>query len=183
MTAEPLLPRVARGDQSAVRECLSRYGGLVWSLAKRFHANTTDVEDAVQEIFVEIWKSAGRFDSVIATESTFITMIARRRLIDRRRRSSRQVPLGPLPDTVLSQAPDVDHIACNADEISRARQALSTLRDEQQSLLRLSIYQGLSHEEIAEKTGLPLGTVKTHIRRGLVKVREVLNVGHDEGAI
>jgi RNA polymerase sigma factor (sigma-70 family) len=173
--AELLLPRIARGDQAAVRECLTKYGGLVWSLAKRFHANSADIEDAVQEIFVEVWKSAPRYDEKLSSESTFITMIARRRLIDRRRRSSRQVAASPLPEMVLSRSPEVDYSASTADDAAQARQALSKLRTEQQNLLRLSIYQGLSHEEIAAETGLPLGTVKTHIRRGLLKVRELLN--------
>lgn len=181
-TVDLLLPRIARGDQSAMRECLARYGSLVWSLAKRFHANTSDAEDAVQEIFVEVWKSAARYDQSIATESTFITMIARRRLIDRRRRTTREPVSCALPEQILCSAPEVDHTASTADEAALAQKALASLRDEQQQLLRLSIYQGLSHEEIAAQTGLPLGTVKTHIRRGLLKVRQVLAGDRAEGS-
>ncbi|HEY1068798.1 MAG TPA: sigma-70 family RNA polymerase sigma factor, partial [Pirellulales bacterium] len=83
-----LLPRVAAGQPSAVDECLARYGGLVWSLARRHTNNTSDAEDAVQEIFIDLWRSAARFNPQAASEATFVAMIARRRLIDRRRKQS-----------------------------------------------------------------------------------------------
>src|SRR3954470_14464574 len=89
----PLLGRVAAGDQQAVRECLARYGGLVWSIARRFEA--ADAEDAVQEIFLDLWKSAARFDRQIASEASFVAMIARRRLIDRKRTRGRRPTIDP----------------------------------------------------------------------------------------
>ena len=70
-----LLPRVAQGDRAALNECIQRYGSLVWSLARRASPSASDAEDAVQEIFVEVWKSASRFDPRIAGESTFVAMI------------------------------------------------------------------------------------------------------------
>src|SRR5436190_14026687 len=87
----PLLGRVAAGDEAAVRECLARYGGLVWSIARRFEPS--DAEDAVQEIFLDLWKSAARFDRAVASETAFVAMIARRRLIDRRRTRGRRPTL------------------------------------------------------------------------------------------
>ena len=90
-----ILQRVARADAAAVDECLNAYGGLVWSLARRLCRKHEDAEDAVQEIFVEIWRKAEKFDPDVASESTYITMIARRRLIDRFRRRSRE------PNTAL----------------------------------------------------------------------------------
>ena len=84
-----LLPRVARGEETAVRECLSRYGDLIWSLARRLLPTSADAEDAVQDIFVEIWKNAERFNEQVASEKTFVVMLARRRLIDRRRKLGR----------------------------------------------------------------------------------------------
>ena len=89
--AEPLLQKIANGDSSAVDECLAKYGNLVWSIARRYSPNNSDAEDATQEVFLEIWKNAARYDSDLSSEATFITMIARRRLIDRHRKQSRRL--------------------------------------------------------------------------------------------
>jgi RNA polymerase sigma factor (sigma-70 family) len=171
----PLLPRVAHGDAAAVREVLSRYGGLVWTLAQRMLANRADAEDAVQEIFLDLWSHAGRFDPKLASEATFVALLARRRLIDRRRRGSRRPTPQPLPPQ-LAGPDEADAPAELADEARHARAALAQLRPEQRRVLELAIDRGLTHEEIARVTGLPLGTVKTHARRGLIRLRELLDV-------
>src|SRR5262245_63951716 len=93
-----LLGRVAAGDQAAIRECIARYGGVVWSLARRFEARDGDAEDAVQEIFLDLWKSAARFDRQIASEAAFVAMIARRRLIDRKRTRGRRPTIDPVQE-------------------------------------------------------------------------------------
>jgi len=174
-----ILERVATGQPAAVQECIDRYGGLVWSLARRFCSNPSDAEDAVQEIFLDVWRSAGRFDSAVAAEATFIAMIARRRLIDRSRRAgSRATPsldAGDMGANLGDGLPQPTAAAELGEDAQRAAVALDSLKPEQQRVLRLSIYQGLSHERIAEATGLPLGTVKTHVRRGLIRLREILS--------
>ncbi len=169
-----LLPRIADGDQSAVEACLDRYGGLVWSLARRFTNTEADAEDATQDIFLDLWKSASRFDPDVASETTFIAMIARRRLIDRRRKASRR-PSGEVlfEDSVTDGVPDWERTELS-DEASVAVRELKKLSEDQQKVLRLSIFQGLTHERISEATGMPLGTVKTHARRGLIKLRDLL---------
>ncbi len=176
-----LLSRISQGDQGAVQECIDRYGGLVWSLARRFLANQSEAEDAVQEIFIDVWKSAGRFDENVASEATFSAMMARRRLIDRGRRKRHT----PDIDAVLRHADERPEAPLDTAEVSedagRAVEALKQLRPDQQRVLRLSVFHGLSHEKIAEATGLPLGTVKTHVRRGLIKVREILAEQGDAG--
>jgi RNA polymerase sigma factor (sigma-70 family) len=167
----PLLPRVASGDATAVRECLARYGGLVWALARRFSASPMDAEDAVQEIFLDLWRSAGRFQAEMGTEVTFIATIARRRLIDRRRRLRRAPPTEILNDAIPNES------AMPADlgaEAALAARALERLRPEQRQVIVLTTCHGLSHEEVAAYTGMPLGTVKAHSRRGLLVVREAL---------
>lgn len=184
-----LLPRVANGDRDAVQGCIDRYSGLVWSLARRLCPNHTDAEDAVQDIFVSLWRSADRFNPEMGSEPTFVAMIARRRLIDRIRRVTRgpaQISLdaSESPTTGRSAAPpepasnggDTDSIAglTVGEESSAAKRALDQLSDDQQRVIRMSVLHGLSHEKISVATDMPLGTVKTHIRRGLIKVRQIL---------
>lgn len=172
--AETLLQRVARNESSAVQAVIDQFGGLVWSLARRFSFDAAGAEDAVQEIFLDVWKSAHRYDPSVASEATFISMIARRRLIDRGRKSARRTDNQPLTEAtpaavrLPSMQPDTN------EDAARAADALQSLVPEQQRVLRLSIFQGLSHDEIAQSTGLPLGTVKTHCRRGLIRIRELL---------
>jgi RNA polymerase sigma-70 factor (ECF subfamily) len=149
------LQRVAAGEASAVREILDRYSGLVWSLARRFSTTQADAEDAVQEIFLDVWKSAGRYDVSVASEATFIAMIARRRLIDRRRRTSRRVETVEMGAGVVPTAGPGDSGRSEvSEEAALASRALSELRPDQQQVLRMSVLQGLSHESIAEVTGL-----------------------------
>lgn len=177
---DSLLPRIAGGDQSAVPECISRYGGLIWTLARRRLASREDAEDVVQEVFVDLWRSAARFDPLVAEEITFVAMIARRRIIDRLRRRA------GLPETtsidevgarvVTDSASDgpVGRRLELGEEARLADEHLAQLKPEEQRVLRLSIYDSLSHAAIAEYTGLPLGTVKSHLRRGLDSLRQKL---------
>ncbi len=88
-----VLQRIASGDPAAVRECIDQYGPLVWSLARRLSRTASDAEDATQEIFLDIWRSAGRFDASQGSDKVFIAMIARRRLIDRLRKKSAEPPM------------------------------------------------------------------------------------------
>jgi RNA polymerase sigma factor (sigma-70 family) len=168
-----LLARVGAGDAAAVREVLARYGGLVWSIAKRFEPG--DAEDAVQEIFLDLWKSAARYDGLLGSETTFIATIARRRLIDRRRsRRRRPHDSSDVSDVVLEELASDGTSPATSAEASKAATALDKLRPEQRQVLVLSTCHGLSHGEIAAQTGMPLGTVKAHARRGLISIRAAL---------
>ena len=164
------------GDSSAVEDCLKTYGGLVWSLARRMLRNNEDAEDAVQEIFLDIWKNAERFDEEQASETTFIAMIARRRLIDRLRHTSRRISPNSLDDVVVEPSTRTDETMQISVEANEAAKAMDALRPEQKRVLYLSIVQGLSHYEIADHMGLPLGTVKSHARRGMLHTRELLGL-------
>jgi RNA polymerase sigma-70 factor (ECF subfamily) len=171
-TKPPLLPLVASGDRNAIRECIERYSGLVWSLARRARLTQDEMEDVVQEIFLDLWRNAARFDASVASEATFVAMIARRRLIDQRRRRQRRPETEPLIDSqrATSTLPPPELGA----EAAQAARALDQLRPEQRQVLILTTCQGLSHEEVAHTTGMPLGTVKAHARRGLMRIREFL---------
>ena len=171
-----ILQRVARHEDGAAEEMIDHFGSLVWSIVKKFCFNASECEDAAQEIFMEVWKYAPRFDPAIASESTFVAMIARRRMIDRIRRQSRQVET----TTVHEQENVRDQSSPSRDSMSEesaniAMKAFEKLRPEQKQVLELSIRHGHSHEQISATTGLPLGTVKTHARRGLLRLRELLS--------
>jgi RNA polymerase sigma-70 factor (ECF subfamily) len=179
---ESVLKRIARGDERAVAACIDEFGNLIWALARRLSRTRADAEDAVQEIFTDLWRSAGRFDPAQGSEKVFITTIARRRLIDRMRRSAHQPGGDPIEtlDAVGWAEPGTRGEVCA--EAEHAARAIASLRPEQQKVLELAILQGLTHSEIAALTGMPLGTVKTNMRRGLIQVRELMNVVVDETA-
>ena len=143
-------------------------------MARRHFSNEADVEDAVQDIFISLWKSAHRFDPARAKESTFVSMVARRRLIDRIRSSQTQEARAEIVELSEVPLPSPARLEENQDA-QRAAKALESLPEERRKVLWLSIHQGLSHREIAEKTGLPVGTVKSHFRRGLTAVRQMLS--------
>jgi RNA polymerase sigma-70 factor (ECF subfamily) len=177
--SQSLLERIAAGNAGAVKECMDAYGNLVWALARRLSASAADAEDATQEIFLDIWKSAGRYDSSLASEAVFITTIARRRLIDRLRARKRR-PITEEFDEEQVRVGDDGEAGPMAVEVSNASRALAQRGDGQREILLLGIVDGLTHSEIATATGKPLGTVKTQMRRGLIKIRELL--GTDSAA-
>lgn len=164
-----LLHRIAAGDSTAVQDCLDCYGGLVWTLAKRFLPNQQEAEDAVQEVFIELWKKAKLFDPEVASEKTFVAMLARRRFIDKLRKIYRQPTTETIENTVVPSNPGNPDANIDA---AKALEVFKELKPEQQKCLRLSILTGLSHSEISEVISLPIGTVKSHIRRGLIAIRD-----------
>jgi RNA polymerase sigma-70 factor (ECF subfamily) len=179
----PVLSRVATGDPAAVRECLDRFGPLVWSLARRHSQSRSDAEDAVQDIFVDLLGSAKRFDGSRGTESGFVAMIARRRLIDlARRRAVRKIESAtegqrgsdpgstPIDPRALARSLEAED-QLDAKAVVRV---IEGLPDAERDVLLLSTLGGRSYSEIATEKGLPLGTVKTYARRGLLRARAAL---------
>jgi RNA polymerase sigma factor (sigma-70 family) len=168
----PLLPRVARGDSVAVRECIQRYGPLLLSLVRRWLGSNSnnDTDDAMQDIFIELWKAAKSYDAGSTPEVGFVAMIARRKLIDRHRRQKSRPKPEALHETVAW--PERPHRWDVLDELQPVNAALQELPAEQRRVLLLAVCDGWTQQEIADHTGLPLGTVKTYVRRGLITVRE-----------
>ena len=171
--AEPLLPRIAAGDERAVRDCVSRYGPLVWSLARRWSPDGVEAEDAVQEIFIDLWRTAARYDVARISEAGWVAMIARRRLIDRARRRERLPVMESIPDD-FDVASESERDLDREWRAEQAREILRELPPAQRRMLELSLVFGKTHDEIARETETPLGTVKSHIRRGLQRARELL---------
>jgi len=172
-----ILERLGRGDQSAVSECVENYGPLIWSIARKLSPTLSDAEDAVQEIFVDLWQTASQYRSEIASETTFIAMIARRRLIDRHRRRSNSLNTSSLgnDNAVARDVPPEAQFEMR-DEAAKAARCLDRLPEESRQVLRLSIQQGVSQTRIAEQMRLPLGSVKSISRRSLIRLRECMNL-------
>lgn len=173
-TQPSYLQRVAGGEATAVEVCIDRYGPLVWALARRKFSDADQAEDIVQETFIALWRNAHLFDPALSSEPNFVATIAHRKVIDALRRRARR----PQARTIeRDQAPvgcaDQEQVETR-DELAHAARVLHRLRPEHRSMLRLAMLKGLTHREIARSTGLPLSTVKSRIRRGLNRFRELL---------
>lgn len=171
-TRASLLERIAGGDAAAFQEVVREYGDLIWSLASRFARTRADTEDAVQDIFTCVWQSAGRYHPQSGPEVTFISVLARRRLIDRWRRDARAMAAAEINEAIARAA--ADRVSFSASDVDAAMAVFEGLNEKQQTALRLSICFGLTHEQIAAATGTPLGTVKTTIRSAIMRIRERL---------
>lgn len=172
-----VLPRVAAGDARAAQQCVQRFGRLVWAMSRKYTHSDSDAEDASQDIFEDLFRSAGRFDPSRSTESGFVAMIARRRLIDSARRDSlRAVADPPDTDTQASREPGADERL----DASRVAAAVQALPADERDVLLMNVAEGLTHQEIADRSDLPLGTVKTHARRGLLRMRAWFTETKDE---
>lgn len=168
-----ILEKIAAGEKSAVEECIRTYSCLVWKIARKYMNNTEDAEDAVQEIFTSIWLNAHRFDAEKSPESAFICLLAQRKAIDLLRRKRYLFLETELPATDGSENSahgDYRSILLNID-LKPIFKALKDLPEKEIELIKLSVFGGNSHHEIAEISQMPLGTVKSKIRRGLNKVR------------
>ena len=136
-------PRVAAGEPGAADECLASYGGLVWTIARRMLGTGPDTEDAVQEIFIELWRSAGRFDPSKGSEVTFVGTIARRRVVDWVRRRTRRTDVQALPE---EDPPATDESVGTraeiSDEFERAREALDQIPEPRRGVSIVPVCKG-----------------------------------------
>jgi RNA polymerase sigma-70 factor, ECF subfamily len=172
-STDQILSDIASGVPRAMDLCITQYGGIVWSIVRRYIKDSAEAEDVVQEVFTEIWKKAAAFNPSIASESTFIGMVARRRAIDFLRRQGRQPGFESLAAAEQLPQPttEISSIVCDPEAV---KSSVANLPADTRELFQLFFDDGFTHPEIAEKTGLPLGTVKTRLRRGLIVLREQL---------
>jgi RNA polymerase sigma-70 factor (ECF subfamily) len=171
-----LLERMRGGDEAALATLYDRWSDRINSLAVHLLRDARDAEDIVEETFWQAWRSAARYDAARGSVGSWLLTICRSRALDRiraRRRRPEDTTLDDVPETA---APGVDAAdAVVSDETGRiVRAALGELPLEQRQALELAYFGGLSQTEIAEKTGQPLGTIKTRMRLAMNKLRERL---------
>ena len=174
--AEGVLARVAGGDRSAFDDCIEAYGNLVWGIVAKFFANAQDREDVVQDVFLSLWKNSYRFDQRKGSEKTFIAVIARRRIIDHLRRRERETAHITAVDAEINPVgvESSSQLVDRQDEANFVLAAMGELRHEERQVLQLAILQGMSHSKIADRMKLPLGTIKTLARRGMIRLRDLV---------
>jgi len=179
-TTEALLARVARGDQAAFRELYDRVAGTVYGLIRRVLRDPAQSEEVAQEVLLEIWRSAPRFDSARGTAHAWIVTMAHRRAVDRVRSEQASRDRNDRASVRAQRAGAFDVVAEEVEarlEHQRVRAALDQLTDLQREAVELAYYGGHTYREVAELLGAPLGTVKTRLRDGLIRLRDALAQG------
>lgn len=175
---QDLLERVAQGDQRAFAALYDQISPRVFGLVKRLLRDHAQSEEVTQEIFLEIWQSATRFDPNKGGAATWILTMAHRRAVDRIRSSQssrdRDTRIG-----IRDFKPDYDHVAETIEiriEHERVEKAMSRLTELQRQAVTLAYYGGYSHSEVSEMLSVPIGTVKTRLRDGMIRLRDELGV-------
>jgi RNA polymerase sigma-70 factor, ECF subfamily len=166
-----LVTAIRSGDESAMAVLYDRYSSLVYSVALRVLGDTGAAEDVLQEVFMQLWRNPGLFDSSRGNLAPWLAVITRNRSIDllRKRR-----PETDIDDVIVSVEPDMAGDAERGRAMEKVRGALGVMSLPQRSALEMAYFEGLTHTEIAAKTGEPLGTIKTRIRAGLLALRKAI---------
>lgn len=174
-----LMRLIACGDSQALAAFYDRHGGIVLALGVKMLKNRAEAEDLLVDVFWEIWQKAQRYDANRAAPLTYLMMVARSRALDRRRAGDRHA--APLDESIATSqsetaisASDPPQSAILSERRTEIRQAMGQLDAAQRQVIELSFFSGLSHSQIAEKLDKPLGTIKTYIRQGLIRLRECL---------
>ena len=170
-----LLDRIEGGDADALASLYDRHAARILGLTTRILGEAGEAEDVLQEVFLQVWRSPRRFDPSRGAVLTWLLVLARSRAIDRlralrRRGRGREVPIEETP--LSSSEPDLEAKVETARAGTVIRRALGELPAEQRRALELAYFGGYTQSEIADLTGAPLGTVKTRLRQGLMKLRD-----------
>ncbi len=178
-----LLRRVARGDERALAELYDRLAPLAYGLSLRICADAALAQEAVQEAFLRVWSRARVFDARRGRARGWVLRIVRNATIDalRSRDALRRADVHAAPDDLRPAAPAPDELAIGSQQGASLQSALAGLPDQQRRLIEISYFQGLSHSEIAAREQLPLGTVKTRIRDGVMQLRRLAVEGKLDG--
>jgi RNA polymerase sigma-70 factor (ECF subfamily) len=170
------LSRVALGDRNAFEAVYRQASGRVFAICLRVLSDRAEAEDVVQEVFTTVWHKAAQFDAARASAITWLGMIARNRAIDRLRAAPSGANLAPieLADDVADHAPTPAAAAERSAEGARLEQCLEQLDGRRRSLIRVAFFEGATYEELAQRVGSPLGSIKSWIRRGLLQLKACL---------
>lgn len=164
-----LINRVLGGDHAAMAEIFDRYASLVYSVSLRILKDSGQAEDVLQEILLQVWRNPAKFANGRGSLPAWLAVVARNRSIDllRKRR-----PIEPVNDLVVASPESLASDAERNIMIEKVRNTMKDLPAEQQRLIELAFFEGMTHTEIAARTGEPLGTVKTRIRTALATLRK-----------
>jgi RNA polymerase sigma-70 factor (ECF subfamily) len=179
LSDEAVVAIAARGEEAGLAELYDRYGRVAYGLALRIVRDPSLAEDAVQEAFLTVWRSAARFSAERAKASTWILTFVHRRAVDLVRREERR-RAEPLADEEAASAPATDEVAWLRFERERVQAALRALPDQQREALELAYYGGFTQSELADRLGQPLGTIKSRMFAGLGRLRELLGEANHE---
>jgi len=176
---ESILHQVAQGDERAMGRLYDRFAGPLLGMIRQMLGDEHEAEDVLQEGFVYLWNKAAAYDATKSKAFTWTVMIFRHKTIDRLRARGRRTRLGEQAAGEVElwyghAAPQADDAAEEQDRATLVREALHELPDGQRRLIELAFIKGLTHQDIADQLSLPLGSVKTNIRRGLLRLRELL---------
>jgi RNA polymerase sigma-70 factor (ECF subfamily) len=163
-----LVARVRTGDQQALAELYDRYSSVVYAVALRVLQDAAAAEDVLQDIFLRLWRNPDAFDASRGSLAAWLAVIARHRSIDRLRQRR---PETDIEKCVITSSADLRDQTERSLVIEKVRSALGEMNPDQRKALEMAFFQGLTHVEIAEKTGEPLGTIKTRIRSALRQLR------------
>ncbi|HLX69095.1 MAG TPA: sigma-70 family RNA polymerase sigma factor [Verrucomicrobiae bacterium] len=173
-----LLRQIAAGDRAAFADFYDRHSTLMFSVACRILNDPGEAQDVLQEVFVQIWEKAGRFDSRLGKASSWAVALVRNKSIDRTRASQRRTRLAEsaqADQAVTTQlSPSVNETIHGSENAKLIQSAIDELPSEQRHAIELAYFSGLTHDEISTKLNEPLGTIKARIRRGLLKLRDQL---------
>jgi RNA polymerase sigma-70 factor, ECF subfamily len=164
-----LVAAIRSGEPSAMAALYDRFSSVVYSVALRVLGDTGAAEDILQEVFLQLWRNPASFDASRGSLGAWLAVIARNRAIDGLRKRRPEIDV---EDVVLSIEPDLADEADRARAAERVRGVLGSMPAAQRSALEMAYFEGLTHTEIAAKTGEPLGTIKTRIRAGLATLRK-----------
>ena len=175
-----LLKAIALGDEGALADCYDRYRLILFSLILRILHDRSEAEDCLQDVFLQVWRRAKDFDETRGRAFTWLVTIARSRALDRLRASASRARIATEAESLPQQiVGDAAEDAARSEEGETVRQALRELPEEQRRALFMAYFEGLTQSEIATRLGDPLGTVKTRMRTGLSKLRELLRNPRD----
>ncbi len=157
------------GDQEAMADLYDRYSSVVYAVALRVLGDTGAAEDILQEVFLQLWRNPSAFDAARGSLASWLAVITRNRAIDSLRKRR---PETDIETVMLSVAPDLAAEAERTRAAEKVRGVMGTMSAGQRGALEMAYWEGMTHTEIADKTGEPLGTVKTRIRAGLIALRK-----------